>query len=92
MGEQDLLSRFGGEEFVMLFWDVDAQALRDKLNAMRLGFNAIPFETTPGEIKHFSFSGGLAFFPEFRSENELFLHADEMLYRAKQGGRNQICG
>jgi PleD family two-component response regulator len=42
-------------------------------------------------VRHFSFSGGVAAYPEYRSENELFLRADAMLYVAKQGGRNRIC-
>lgn len=91
VGEYDLLSRFGGEEFVMLFWDIDRDSLMAKLNKMREAFNAIPFEVEPADIRHFAFSGGVAFFPDLRSENELFLVADEKLYVAKTNGRNQIC-
>jgi diguanylate cyclase (GGDEF)-like protein len=91
IGENDLLSRFGGEEFVVVFWDCTLQEGWRKLDAMRQSFSAIPFEVKPGEIRHFSFSGGVAAYPEYKSENELFLRADAMLYEAKQGGRNQIC-
>lgn len=90
MGENDLLSRFGGEEFVMLFRTPDKESFLQKMNRLRESFNAISFEVTPGEIKFFSFSGGVSFFPDLKSENELFLHADEMLYKAKTNGRNQI--
>lgn len=91
MGNKDLLSRFGGEEFVMLFWDCLPAEGEKRMNAIRLAFGEVPFEVAPGDIRHFSFSGGMAFFPALKSENEMFLHADEALYRAKQGGRNQIC-
>jgi two-component system cell cycle response regulator len=91
MGERDLLSRFGGEEFVVVFWDCSLEQGWQRLDAMRQSFGAIPFETRPGEVRHFSFSGGIAAYPEYKSENELFLRADAMLYEAKQGGRNQIC-
>jgi diguanylate cyclase (GGDEF)-like protein len=92
MRENDeLLSRFGGEEFVMLFWDIEPEALVKRLDTMREAFGSLRFEVTPGEFRQFSFSGGAAFTPEFTSENTLFLQADAMLYRAKQGGRNQIC-
>lgn len=91
MGERDLLSRFGGEEFVVVFWNCTLEQGWRKLDAMRQAFGTIPFEVQPGELRHFSFSGGVAAFPEFKSENELFLRADAMLYEAKQGGRNQIC-
>jgi diguanylate cyclase (GGDEF)-like protein len=90
MEEGDLLSRFGGEEFVVVFWDCTLEAGWHRLDALRQAFGAIAFEVKPGDVRHFSFSGGLAAFPDGRSENELFLRADAMLYEAKQGGRNQI--
>ncbi len=91
IGDRDLLSRFGGEEFVVVFWDCTLEEGWQRLDAMRKSFGAIPFETKPGELRHFSFSGGMAAYPEYKSENELFLRADAMLYEAKEGGRNQIC-
>lgn len=91
IGERDLLSRFGGEEFVIVFWDCNADEGRQKLDAMRLAFGEISFTVKPGDRRHFSFSGGVSSYPECKTENELFLHADEMLYRAKEGGRNRIC-
>jgi diguanylate cyclase (GGDEF)-like protein len=91
MDEGDLLSRFGGEEFVVVFWDCTLEEGWRRLDAMRAAFGANPFEVAPGDVRHFSFSGGLAAYPAYRSENELFLRADAMLYEAKEGGRNQIC-
>lgn len=91
IGERDLLSRFGGEEFVVLFWDCSAEQGRLRLDAMRAAFCEISFEVKPGDRRHFSFSGGIAAYPACKTENELFLHADEMLYQAKEGGRNRIC-
>jgi len=91
MGERDLLSRFGGEEFVVVFWDCTLDAAWRRLDALRQAFGAVGFQVARGELRRFSFSGGLAAFPEFRSENELFLRADAMLYTAKETGRNRIC-
>ncbi len=91
IGERDLLSRFGGEEFVVVFWNCTLEQGWQRLDAMRQSFQAIPFEVKPGDLRHFSFSGGMAAYPEHKSENELFLRADAMLYVAKEGGRNQIC-
>jgi diguanylate cyclase (GGDEF)-like protein len=90
IGEFDLLSRFGGEEFVVVFWDCTLEQGWQRLDAMRQAFSAIAFEVGRGDMRHFSFSGGVAGYPEYKSENELFLRADAMLYEAKQGGRNQI--
>lgn len=89
--EKTLLSRFGGEEFVMLFWNSDHDQVIAKLNEMRAGFNAIEFEISPGEFKRFSISGGVSFYPQCKTENALFLQADAALYKAKTGGRNLIC-
>jgi PleD family two-component response regulator len=58
---------------------------------MRKAFGEIPFEVTPGEIRYFSFSGGVAAYPNHKTENELFLQSDAKLYEAKQNGRNRIC-
>lgn len=91
IGENDLLSRFGGEEFVVVFWDCTLEQGWQRLDAMRQSFGAIPFEVKPGDQRRFSFSGGMAAYPEYKSENELFLRADAMLYEAKQSGRNRIC-
>ena len=91
IGENDLLSRFGGEEFVMVFWGSTLEEGWRKMDAMRQAFGKIPFEVKPGDVRQFSFSGGVAAYPEYKSENELFLRADAMLYEAKQGGRNRIC-
>jgi len=90
VGARDLLSRFGGEEFVALFWDCTPEEGLERLEAMRIAFCEIAFEVKPGDQRHFSFSGGIAAYPACKTENELFLRADEMLYQAKEGGRNQI--
>ncbi len=91
MGERDLFSRFGGEEFVVVFWNCTLAQAWGRLDALRAAFGAIAFQVAGGDERHFSFSGGLASFPSQRSENDLFLKADAMLYTAKESGRNRIC-
>ncbi|CAH0301482.1 Response regulator PleD [Massilia sp. Bi118] len=91
LGERDLLSRFGGEEFVVVFWDCTVEEGWARLDAMRRAFGALPFEVRAGDVRRFSFSGGMAAYPACQTENALFLRADAMLYEAKQGGRDRIC-
>lgn len=91
LGERDLLSRFGGEEFVVVFWDCTLEQGWRRLDAMRQAFVNMPFEVRQSDARRFSFSGGLAAYPAQLTENALFLRADAMLYEAKQGGRNRIC-
>ncbi|WP_269532528.1 GGDEF domain-containing protein [Chitinimonas sp. BJYL2] len=91
VGADDLLSRFGGEEFVLLLWNCDGAAAHQRMDAMRLAFGQLGFEVAAGDMRQFSFSGGVASYPQFQTESTLFLQADAMLYEAKQGGRNRIC-
>jgi diguanylate cyclase (GGDEF)-like protein len=91
LGERDLLSRFGGEEFVIVFWDCTLEEGWRRLDEMRQAFGKLPFEVRREDVRHFSFSGGMAAYPACQTENALFLRADAMLYEAKQGGRNRIC-
>jgi diguanylate cyclase (GGDEF)-like protein len=42
LGERDLLSRFGGEEFVVVFWDCTLKEGWRRLDAMRQAFGALP--------------------------------------------------
>lgn len=91
LGERDLLSRFGGEEFVIVFWDCTLDEGWRRLDAMRQAFGAMPFEVRSGDVRRFSFSGGMAAYPAYQTENALFLSADAMLYEAKQAGRDRIC-
>jgi two-component system cell cycle response regulator len=91
LGDGELLSRFGGEEFVVVLRDCSLEQGRQRLDTMRQAFGAIPFEVSPGDVRRFSFSAGVAAYPELKSENELFLRADAMLYEAKQAGRNRVC-
>jgi diguanylate cyclase (GGDEF)-like protein len=91
LGERDLLSRFGGEEFVVVFWDCTLEEGWRRLDAMRQAFGRLPFEVRRDDVRRFSFSGGMAAYPACQTENALFLRADAMLYEAKQGGRDRIC-
>lgn len=91
LGENDLLGRFGGEEFVLLMWNTGPDEAVVRMNDLRQMFNLVEFEPEPGDPRYFSFSGGVACYPQFHTETELFLQADERLYDAKQNGRNQIC-
>jgi diguanylate cyclase (GGDEF)-like protein len=92
LGDGDLLSRFGGEEFVAVFEGCGLEEGWRRLDVLRQAFGAIEFEVRPGDVRRFSFSAGVAAYPDQKSENELFLRADAMLYKAKQDGRNQVCG
>ena len=88
----DIVARYGGEEFVVILpetasdgAEVFAERLRD-----RIGTQA--FDVDADRPMHLTVSIGIATFPSTRvaSTEDLFARADEALYRAKAGGRNQV--
>lgn len=86
----DVLFRIGGEEFLVILPDVDAQAALVRLGKLCSTFAAVPMDTRKGALS-LTFSAGLALWPEQGDTlDELILHADAALYRAKAAGRNCV--
>lgn len=85
----DMVGRYGGEEFAIIFMEASeddaAQTLRKILN----DFSTLSFKAAQGSFSC-TVSGGIAGFPRFNSAEQLLLAADQALYRAKNSGRNQI--
>lgn len=86
--ETDFVARFGGEEFVTLLPETDAQSallVVDKLRAIveRSGFKA------NGQNVSITLSCGLTQYIDGDTNESLFVRADGALYQAKQGGRNR---
>lgn len=88
----DIVARYGGEEFVVILPETApdgavtfAERLRERVEEQR-------FELEGGTGLHLTCSIGVATFPSPRvaSTEDLFARADEALYRAKSGGRNQV--
>lgn len=86
--DDDLIARFGGEEFVLLLGNTNADALHHCVERLRLGFAEQVFDALPEGV-HCTFSAGLALLqPE--DEFEVCLNdADQALYLAKNSGRNR---
>ena len=88
--KSDIVGRYGGEEFVALLLDCDAEQARSIMDEIRSHFSEIGFY--PNETKSLSvtFSCGISTFPEFQNAKYLSDAADQALYAAKAGGRNQV--
>lgn len=88
----DVLARYGGEQFLLLLPGADStqalhlgEQLRQQVAAASIDFGGLEIRVT--------LSGGLAVFPENGASWEaLFATADGRLQRAKNSGRNQLCG
>lgn len=92
VGSGDLIARYGGEEFAVLLSGIShAQALRDA-EALRVAVEAYELVLRQGRTR-MTVSIGVAAFPQDGDHPEsLFRIADQRLYRAKQQGRNRVCG
>ncbi len=86
----DTLSRWGGDEFVVLCPDLntleDAKEITQKLSALTREHIHIDGTNFP-----FTFSAGFAIYPNDASDSEMLLaQADRAMFHAKEQGRNNI--
>jgi diguanylate cyclase (GGDEF)-like protein len=86
----DVVSRWGGEEFLVLLPDTDPAQAFEVAERLRLAVSrgvTVPGETAPATV---TISLGIAALsPEHRRIEEVVAEADAALYRAKLGGRNR---
>lgn len=82
----DLVGRFGGEEFLILLPSTDLE--HGYLLAERIRKN-IESMTWESNLINITISGGIAEY-QGESDTELLRKVDELLYKAKAGGRNRI--
>ena len=89
----DFVARYGGEEFVVILPYADHEEAREIAECIRIAIKeAAQSEfTTPDELP-VSASIGVACCPEDGTDVDLLIRkADEMMYLAKQLGKDQIC-
>ncbi|MBL8630620.1 MAG: diguanylate cyclase, partial [Rhodospirillaceae bacterium] len=85
----DYVGRYGGEEFAVVMPNTDAVTARTVVDALREAANEIEHDAD-GTTFHITFSAGIATYPQFGTTLEVTQAADEALYAAKHGGRNQV--
>lgn len=87
----DLRGRWGGEEFVLAFFGEPASRAKTMLQRILDEFRAVSFVDDHGAVFRVTFSAGIASLPEHgTSLEDLVRAADELLYKAKEGGRARI--
>lgn len=88
--EVDLVARYGGEEFVVLLEGAAPEGARTMAERIREAVAAEPI-AAGGKALRVTISLGLACYPLHGDGRELLLElADQALYAAKRGGRNQV--
>jgi diguanylate cyclase (GGDEF)-like protein len=85
----DFCCRYGGEEFVLCLPDTPQQGTFDVAERIRQQIENLTFISQGGE--HFSVSVSLGIATREKEEDveTILKRADDALYQAKQGGRNQ---
>ena len=84
--ESDVCARFGGEEFALILHETTESGARVLAERIRAKVAAATF---PGGLK-LTISIGVAATDEAALFTQLIDRADQALYAAKQGGRNQV--
>lgn len=91
---RDFVARFGGEEFIILLPETNSAGAEEILNKCRLAIETLKIshpESKTNEVLTIS-SGGITCKPiSMEGKNDILKVADNMLYKAKRNGRNQVC-
>ncbi len=87
----DVVGRYGGEEFAVIFPETSAQAAMVVLEKLRASFAKIKHHSQDHQW-HFevTFSAGVVELTDNVDVSTLFAQADTALYAAKNAGRNRV--
>ena len=90
--KSDIVSRFGGEEFVILLYDISKENTLNIAETIRKNVEKLVIKSDEGDLK-FTISIGVAIYDE-KEDNEnidkTLTRADHALYEAKDSGRNIV--
>jgi diguanylate cyclase (GGDEF)-like protein len=87
--ESDVVARYGGDEFMVILSETRLPEARQVLERLRTHFGEYVFE---GIGRPITCSIGFVECPDDGVTNLLIQRADELLYQAKEEGRNRIKG
>jgi len=87
--KEDVVSRWGGEEFLILLPDTEEEGALNLAEKLRTRICEEKFTTAKGELD-VAASGGVAMFSQNQDLHDLVEIADMAMYQAKIRGRNQV--
>jgi len=85
--ESDYTARWGGEEFCILFPETDLAPAKQCLERLRTDLATSDIDGVDWDI---TISGGVTLLRETDSAHDAVKRADELLYQAKDKGRNRL--
>jgi len=86
---RDIVSRFGGEEFCIVLKNINRYSALDIFERIRQEIERFSFTLDKDNYIKFTISIGAAMSSE-ESLDDIINHADMMLYKAKNEGKNQV--
>lgn len=88
--DTDVPGRYGGDEFILLLPETNAEGARELGERIRRVVEEQPLRSRTGDV-HTTVSVGIATFPEHGSDLKGVLNkADQAMYRSKRAGRNRV--
>ena len=88
----DIVSRFGGEEFIILLYDISYTNSVKIAKKIRENIENIKLETVHGPLKY-TVSIGVSMYDQIKDDSNIertIIRADHALYIAKNSGKNQV--
>ncbi len=86
----DIVGRYGGEEFAIIFPNTSGSDAVQVLDEIRQNFGGIVHQANNGQVFHVTFSAGVAAYPGSVTPANISDAADRALYQAKVSGRNRV--
>lgn len=90
--EIDAAGRYGGEEFLMILVETDSDKASEVCERIRQEFIAYAWTELHPSLHPVTVSQGFCSDESAASAKVVVEIADQRLYRAKQNGKNQVCG
>jgi diguanylate cyclase (GGDEF)-like protein len=88
---EDLVCRYGGEEFVLVMSQTSHNTVLHRAENLRQGIQELGIEYEGRVVGPITVSVGIGIFPDHGDSAEAVLRAaDAALYQAKQLGRNRV--
>lgn len=89
--QEDVVARWGGEEFVIGLYGINQKQVIKRLNNLLDTLRRLEFKTNNQETFSVTISGGVAEYPKDGHDVQaLYRAADAALYQAKAAGRDQV--
>lgn len=88
---EDILSRYGGDEFTLILPECGLEGALAVAHKIAKAVEEFKLLTADGNYVGVTVSIGISVYPEHaKTQKELFLIADGMMYKAKEDGKNSI--